>query len=179
MSKVKLLALAVSTIVLAVTGCGIATTNSAVTDQWMSVDQATQTVTLKLDAGFNSVNDYDNWNGYANGNMAITIPVGYTVKMVVTNDGGIPADIGVYTSDNKLAFKGAGDSINDILENPTPGIYPGDTQTYTFIASAVGDYRVSNLINRFPQFGNTQQDIGMWDVLKIVQSGTPNIQTTS
>lgn len=171
--KVSVLA---GTIALLATGCGAMppTSNS----RWMTIDQATQTVTLNVVAGYNSANAYANLDGFANGQLVFTVPQGYTVKLDFTNSSGIPADIGVYDKQGNLAFKGAGDSISSILENPTPGLLPGQSQTYKFVAGQVGSYRIDNLINRFPEFKNTQQDIGMWVELKVVPSGTPTVQTT-
>lgn len=178
MSKKKFFALSVPVVAWLLAGCGI--TTQSTNSQWLSVDAQSKTVTLVMDAGYNTVNDYDNFDGYANGQMVVTVPQGYKVKMQFSNDGGIPADIGVYTAAGQLAFPGAGDSVNDILENPTPGLVPGDAHTYTFVASTAGSYKIDNLINRFPQFSQQpQQDIGMWAALRVVPGATPMVQTTS
>ena len=175
-SKSGLLAVAVSTVALLASGCGTSFTST--TSKWMSVDQASQTVTLNVIAGYNRANAYANLDGFFEGQMTFVVPTGYTVKLNFVNKSGIPADIGVYGAGNSLAFKGAGDSISDIVENATPGVIPGQSETLTFTADKTGTYRIDNLINRFPEYSQTQQDIGMWLQLKVVQNGTPMVQTT-
>lgn len=179
-SRSSLLAVTVAAAGLMAAGCGVfPTTVTSTNSNWMTVDQANQTVTLNVVAGFNRINDYDNIDGFANGQLQFNVPAGYKVKLVFTNASGIPADIGVYNKSNELAFPGAGDSISDILENPQPGIIPGTSETFTFTASTPGTYKIANLINRFPEFKNTQQNIGMWAKLNVMSNGTPSIQTTS
>ncbi|MEB3102028.1 sulfocyanin-like copper-binding protein [Ferviditalea candida] len=173
MKQSKLLAFLIACVFFVVSGCASQANSS--NSSWLKADASTKTVMIQLIAGYNDANDYDNFNGYANGQMVITIPEGYHVNMQFSNQGGIPAGVGVYDSQNRLAFQGAGDSIQDILGNPTPGVMPGDTQTYKFVADKPGTYRIANLINRFPQFRSTQQDIGMWVALKVVQNGEPGI----
>jgi len=158
-------------------GCG--STNGAVNPSWMKVDSANMKVTLNLEAGYNQTNGSENFNGYANGQMVVTIPVGYHVTVNYGNGAGIPMDIGVYDSNNQLAFKGAGDSISDITLNPTSGVYPGQSETLNFTVDQTGTYKIENLLTRFPEDTQTQQDTGMWDVLQVVQSGTPSIQVHS
>lgn len=179
-SKSSLLAIAVGAVGLLTAGCGVFPTSFTSTNsKWMSVDQNTQTVTLNVIAGYNRANAYDNLNGFANGQMVFNVPQGYTVKLNFINASGIPADIGVYNTNGNLAFKGAGDSDADILENPQPGVIPGASETLTFTASTTGTYRIENLINRFPEFQQTQQSIGMWAQLNVVPNGTPSVQTTT
>ena len=172
MSKARAVSFAGLTVLATVLAAGCGTTD--LTSQFMSVDAANQTVTLKLIAGYNSANDYQNFDGYANGKLVFTVPAGYKVKLDFENSGGMPADIGVYNANLQLAFKGAGDSIRDIVENPTPGIEPGDSQTLTFTAAKTGTYRIDNLIYRFPEFSQTQQDTGMWVQLDVVANATPS-----
>lgn len=179
-SKSSLLAVTVAAAGLMAAGCGVfPTTYASTNSKWMTVDQANQTVTLNVIAGYNRTNAYDNLDGFANGQLQFNVPVGYKVKLVFTNASGIPADIGVYNQSGGLAFPGAGDSVSDILENPQPGIIPGTSETLTFIASTPGTYKMANLINRFPEFKNTQQNIGMWAKLNVTNNQTPSIQTTT
>ncbi|QQE77498.1 sulfocyanin-like copper-binding protein [Alicyclobacillus sp. SO9] len=161
---------------LLLTGCGNATTNAH--PKWMKVDTATKTVNLTIKGGSTRNNERQNFNGYANGQMQINIPVGYTVHVKFINDGGIPEDIGIYTpKSHQLAFKNAGDSIKAIVANPGAGAYPGHSLKFTFTADKVGTYRMMNLLNRFPQFpNNTQHGTGDWDVFKVTPGGSPSVQ---
>lgn len=155
-------------------GCG--TKQADLTSKFMKVDTASQTVTLNLIAAYTTANNYENFNGYANGGMVITIPTGYTVKVNYYDNGGIPVDVGVYTGDDRLAFQGAGDSIDTMFENPVAGIEPGQAESVKFVASTAGTYQIANFIDRFEQLGvNANQDLGMWDTLKVVNGATPSI----
>lgn len=160
-----------------VTGCGTQQTN--LTSKFMTVDSSTNTVTLNLIAAYTDANNYENFDGYANGAMTVTIPTGDTVKIKYYNNFGIPVDLGVYTPGKHLAFKGAGDSISEMFSNPASGIEPGQAMTVSFVASKAGTYQIANYVDRFEQLGNNaNQDLGMWDVLKVVNGATPSITAT-
>lgn len=157
-------------------GCGVQAQD--LTSKYMTVDQTNQTVTIKVIAGETSQDGYRNFNGFSNGGMTITVPVGYKVTFDYENASGIPADIGVYTKDRQLAFQGAGDSINDIFLNAVAGVLPGQSEKVTFTASQVGNYQIANYLDRFPQVGDTLDDyqsVDMWDNFDVVASGSPSV----
>ncbi|QSO51868.1 hypothetical protein JZ785_24380 [Alicyclobacillus curvatus] len=168
------LAAASTMLVTLVSGCG---QTQDLTKQFMTVDNSTKTVTIKVIGGYNAINDRMNFNGYANGQMKITVPVGYTVNLDFQNSGGIPADVGIYDSHQQLAFKKAGESVLNIDENAELGVHPGDSQKYSFVADRTGTFELENLINFFPEFaqGKQNRNVGMWDVFQVVQNGTPQI----
>lgn len=168
------LAAASTMLVAVVSGCG---QTPDLTKQFMTVDNSTKTVTIKVIGGYNAVNDRLNFNGYANGQMTIQVPVGYTVNLDFQNAGGIPADVGIYDAGNNLAFSKAGVSVQDIDENAELAVTPGQSQNYTFVADHTGTFKMKNLINFFPQFavGKQNRSVGMWDVFEVVQSGSPQI----
>ncbi|UOF89834.1 hypothetical protein LSG31_18460 [Fodinisporobacter ferrooxydans] len=143
---------------------------------WFQVDQASQTVTMKVIGGYNSSNSYMNFNGASHGQIEIDIPVGYHVKIDFENKSGIPQDIGIYDGNRKLAFKGAGDSISAIQGNAGAGVMPGDSQTYKFDAAQAGTYRLASMLYYFPNDRQRHQDLGMWAVFKVVDGGQPSVQ---
>lgn len=155
-------------------GCGSQQTN--LTSKFMTVDPTTQTVKINLVAGYNEANDNQNFDGYANGQMTISVPEGYNVELDVSDNGGIPADVGVYTSSKKLAFPGAGDSIGTLFSNAVAGLSPGQSETLKFVPDATGTYQLANYDNRFMQLGdNAYQNMGMWAVFKVTNGGSPSI----
>lgn len=176
LSRWMLLTPVVAGTVAVATGCG---STPSLGSGFMSVNSATKTVTFKVVAGYTTTNDYLNYDGYANGNMTITVPVGYHVKLDYYNNGGTPADLGVYNNQDQLAFSGAGDSIQNINLNPQPGIPPGGSETISFTPTKSGTYKMANYENRFPTIHPRYHDVGMWDVFKVVQSGSPSIGPTS
>ncbi len=142
----------------------------------MVTDAATQTVNLFLSMARHSENLSANFNGYANGQLVITVPVGYTVALHVTNDGGIPYDIGVYDAAQHVAFAGSALSISDLENNPTAGIMPGNSQTLRFVANRVGNFRLENMLYRYPTHAPTHEPLGMWAQFRVVSSGVPSVQ---
>lgn len=173
MIKRRFLIGGVGLIGLLLAGCG--TNSSADPTQWISYDPTTNTVTLDMNAGFNSANNGMNFDGYAHGSMIVTVPTGVKMNVIVANDGGIPADFGVYNLGDQLAFKGAGDSVAAIKGNASAGVLPGSSETLKFVASRAGEYRMANLLNRFLGQHPSQRSNGMWDVLKVVPNATPSI----
>ncbi len=153
------------------TGCG---TTQAVNPPWFSVNNTTQTVNLTVAAGTNSVNGYANFNGYANGQMTVDVPAGYTVKVHFVNDGGIPFDIGIYNSVDKLAFSGAGASVSSMVNNSGAGVFPGQSKNFQFVASQVGNYRMQDLLLRIDA-QSRPENFGMWDWFDVTNGGTPQV----
>lgn len=158
---------------LLVTGCS--SVPAADPSGLLTSDPATMSADLYLNAGYNSANQWNNYDGYAHGRMVVTVPVGYTIHMHLTNDGGIPYAVGVYGAGNQLAFKGAGISVEAMDFNPSLGVLPGDSETYTFVASTLGTYRIASNLYRFPAHHPTNESLGMWDTMRVVASGNPNV----
>lgn len=158
------------------TGCG-KVANSAPSSLLVAHPE-NRTADIYLIAGYNRNNLWENVNGYSNGNLSISVPVGYKVALHITNDGGVPYDIGVYTKDQKLAFTGAGSSMTDYRQNPTGGIMPGSSVTYSFVANRVGDYRLADLLYEFPNRQPSHLPLGMWAEFHVTQSGSPQVANT-
>lgn len=159
--------------VLLLTGCGTTTTTVA-SSPWLSIDPATHTAKLTLDAGLTSVNGWANFNGYANGQMEINIPVGYKVDVTMNNDGGIPFEAGVYTANNELAFPGSGFSVAFMVANSSAGVFPGQSEQFSFVASKVGQYEIENLLDRIDA-QKRPENFGMWDVLNVVPGSAGSV----
>jgi sulfocyanin len=141
----------------------------AATPRWLVANAKAHTATLTLIAAYTNALNGFNFNGYGNGKMVITIPVGYKVTVSFSNKSSVPhsAVFTPYgkknaTSDFPLAFKGAASP------NPTTGIAAGTTQRFTFMASKAGTYA---LVCGVP--GHEQA--GMWDVLKVTTRGTASL----
>lgn len=132
------------------------------------------TVNVFLSIGHQSANLDANFNGYANGHLVISIPVGYKVILHVVNDGGIPYGAGVYTDSQGVAFSGSATAIADLENNPNAGIMPGDAQKLIFTVNQIGEYRLESLLYRFPTHHPTHVSLGMWARFKVVSSGIPS-----
>jgi FtsP/CotA-like multicopper oxidase with cupredoxin domain len=117
------------------------------TPDWMTVDEAAQTVTLNITAGQTADNNYWNFNGFYGGTGEIVVPVGYTVTInFANNDPGMAHSIGVDArtsgfpsmfTDPVPAFEGG------ISANPTSltdATMPGESEVITFVAATAGEY---------------------------------------
>ncbi|KYP81116.1 sulfocyanin-like copper-binding protein [Ferroacidibacillus organovorans] len=148
-------------------GCGVVNGNAS---SILSFNSSAKTVTLNLAGGLNTNNDSMNLDGYSQGQMTVTVPVGYKVKVEFVNDGGIPMDLAVYTMNDQLAFPGAGDSVTAIQGNASAGVIPGQSTSFTFTASQPGNYQLANLLDRVT--GHGQFDFGMWAHFNVSSTAT-------
>jgi len=70
---------------------GTAAPAPAVDPSWLQVDTATRTATLQLVAGLTGLNGALNFNGFRDGELTLTVPLGWTVVMHFRNhDGMLP-----------------------------------------------------------------------------------------
>ena len=65
--------------------------SQAIDPSWLSADATTRTATFDLIAGLTGANGALNFNGFKDGGLALTVPVGWTVVMHFRNhDGMLP-----------------------------------------------------------------------------------------
>lgn len=112
---------------------------------WMTVDEAGQTVTLDIAAGSTDANNRWNYNGLYAGNGSITVPEGYSVTINFTNaDPTQPHSLGIdERMDTWPATFDAPEPVfaGAITPDPaTTGTAPNGSATLTFTADAAGDY---------------------------------------
>ncbi len=114
---------------------------------WIQVDVAANTVSMTVVAGQDATNNNWNFNGHANGNVTVAVPVGSTVTIEFSNnDARMGHSIGVSTRpsgpwsatpDATPVFAGA------VSSNPTSmteSTVAGESETLTFTAGTVGEY---------------------------------------
>ncbi len=142
---------------------------------WFEVDEANQTVNVTLTAGATSDANYWNFNGATNGNLAITVPEGFTVNLTLVNDDpnmahsvGVEEEVGGFSAapQPSPAFDGA------VTSNPTSmvdGTMPGEEETITFTADAAGNY---SLVCYIPGHAAT----GMWVRFNVSSDGSMGVQ---
>lgn len=113
---------------------------------WYAVDHDAGTVAITLTAGSTPDNNYWNYNGYTNGELAISVPEGYTVEItLVNNDPNMAHSVGVSTERSNFTMPPTPEPVfaGAITENPQSMIdatMPGETETITFTADAAGSY---------------------------------------
>ncbi len=130
---------------------------------WMKVDEAGRKVSFDIVAGSTSTNSAWNFNGYAEGDMTITVPVGWTVTMTFSNaDGDVPHSL--YVLDDAPPFATELPEQPDIPRaysiNLKNGIGAGKTDTLHFPVDKPGKYTMPCGV-----FGHAKA--GMWDWLVV------------
>ena len=143
---------------------------------WYAVDNDARTVTMEVIGGLTPDNNYWNFNGVINGDMAITVPEGYRVVITFVNrDPNMAHSLGISAETSNFAvppqpnpvFEGA------ITENPgsmIDGTMPGETETVEFVADRAGSY---SMVCYIP--GHTA--VGMWLYFNVSANGEAGIQT--
>jgi sulfocyanin len=157
----------VALLALAAPGLGEIPAHAASTPTWVANNAKTKTATLTVIAGYKGGFDF---NGYMQGKMTITVPVGYHVNVVFSNNAALPHSLVFTTYDKRTAasgitaaFKGAS------TPNPTSGTAKGKTEKFSFVANKVGTYA---MVCAVPGHALA----GMWDVFTVAKSGTPGIK---
>ncbi len=139
------------------------TPTSVTLDQWLSYDPAARTATLKLVAGYKGVNRGLSYDGYSNGQLSVSVPVGWTVVVDFSNAATINHSAVVVTpTGTSPFFPGAGNP------DPTVGLNPGASLPFSFLASAVGSYRIACLVPG-------HEGLGMWASFQVTAGGVPTI----
>jgi hypothetical protein len=114
-------------------------------NEFLSYDAQARAATLLLVAGYNGLNDALNYNGGARGSQGVSVPLGWKVRVTVTNR---DADLQhsaivvrqVLPPPEEMtvpAFTGA------ILPQLEEGMNEGDTTSFDFVADRVGRYMLA------------------------------------
>jgi FtsP/CotA-like multicopper oxidase with cupredoxin domain len=132
--------------------------------QFLHVDAKARTALVTLYAGYNGENNGFNFDGYGRGELTVQVPRGWRVRVTCTNKGAMAHSCAVVRGPMTItpAFRGA------TTPNPTDGIPPGQTATFSFVASRVGVYRFACLVPG-------HEEARMWDVLVVTRGGKPSI----
>lgn len=142
---------------------------------WYGVDHDAKTVRLAVIAGTTPDNNYWNLNGHIKGELAITVPEGYTVTIDFTNQDPVMAhSLGVSAELSNFATPPAAKAVFDgaITEDPLSmidGTMPGETETIQFVADAAGEYSLVCYIA-----GHTT--LGMWLYFNVSATGEAGVQ---
>jgi len=110
--------------------------------EWMVVDPDKKFVSFTLIGGYDGSNGTFNFNGFSEGELTLTVPVGWKVEMKYTTKSAYkPHSAGITEitepipqDDGNLAFAGA--ATNQFVR----GIHANNSDTFTFIAKKPGKY---------------------------------------
>ena len=132
--------------------------------QFLHVEAKRRTALVTLVAGYDGENNGFNFDGYGRGELLLSIPRGWRVRVTCTNRGGLRHSCAVVSGPMATApaFPGA------TIPHPVQGLAPGVTATFSFVASRTGSYRLACLVPG-------HEDARMWDVLEVTRGGGPHV----
>ena len=133
---------------------------------YIHADAAARAVVITLIAGYPAGDYQFNYNGYRDGTLVISIPVGWQVTVQCENHATVPNSCAV--------VRGSKDSAPIQPEwstpDPTRGLDPGRSATFAFSPSTTGSFRIASLVG-----GNEAS--GMWADLEVTPQGVPAIKS--
>ena len=132
--------------------------------RFLQVDRPGRTVLLTL-IGAYPVTDYQfNFDGYSNGQLEVTVPVGWAVTVQCSNRGTVRNSCAV------VRDRSSGPVDPDwSTRDPERGLAPGASASFNFTPAAPGSFRIASLVQG-------HEASGMWIRLTVVGDGTPSIR---
>jgi hypothetical protein len=132
--------------------------------QFLRADKAHHVVSVRLVAGYDSSNRGFNFDGYGRGELAVTVPLGWRVRVTCTNRSGVRHSCAVVKGAmaTRPAFPRAS------VPTPLAGLRRGQTASFSFVAARLGAYRLACLVPG-------HEEARMWDLLDVVRGGAPSI----
>ncbi|HVH63173.1 MAG TPA: sulfocyanin-like copper-binding protein [Candidatus Dormibacteraeota bacterium] len=133
--------------------------------QYLKVDAQARSVIVTLIAGYPATDYQFNYDGYRNGSLVLTVPLGWRVTIQCANHSTVAQSCAV-VADGK-----ATQPVQPDWSTPDPqhGLNPGQSASFTFTPATAADYRIASLV------GGSEAS-GMWLEFKVVSSGTPAIK---
>ena len=120
-------------------------TKAAIDSSWLSADSVAKTATFHLTSGLTQLNGGLNFNGFNDGKLALTVPVGWNVVIHFANkDPNLPHSVEVVDTTKPMpagpvdppAFPRA------MTVKLMTGLASGDSDTMRFVASKAGSYMI-------------------------------------
>jgi len=145
-----------------VTGTGAGTPPDP--KQFLKVDSTTRTAIVTLIAGYPATDYQFNYDGYGNGSLILSVPVGWEVTVQCANHSTVPNSCAVVASGSATEPMQPGWSTPE----PSRGLDPGQSASFTFTPQTAGAYRISSLVRG-------SEASGMWLDLEVVADGSPTL----
>ncbi len=132
--------------------------------QYLRVDPTAQTALVTLIAGYPATDFQFNYDGYGNGSLTLTVPVGWLVTVQCANHSTVPNSCAVVSDGHATQPVQPGWSTPD----PQRGLDPGGSASFAFTSSTPGSFRIASLVTG-------SEASGMWLDLEVVPSGRPTL----
>jgi Sulfocyanin (SoxE) domain len=145
-----------------ITGTGSGTPPNP--NNYLKVDSQTKTAVLTLVAGYPASDYQFNYDGYSDGQLSVQVPVGWQLTVQCANRSTINNSCAV------VADGHATDAVDPAWTTPNPqqGLKPGESASFVFAPTAVGDYRIASLVPG-------SEASGMWLDLHVSSGGRPSV----
>lgn len=117
--------------------------SKAAAPPWMRVDAAHKRVSFTVTAAQGGANGTLNFNGYANGQMTVTVPTGWRVHIDFVNSGAgaLPHSLEVIRDSGKIPPQGITPAIaKAVSRDLIDGVPPQQTDAFDFTAAPAGRY---------------------------------------
>jgi plastocyanin len=144
-----------------VTGTGSGTPPDP--QRFLHTDPGAKSLVLTLIAGYPATDYQFNFDGYADGQMTVTVPVGWRATVQCENRGTVPHSCSITRGDAPTPAQ-PGWTTPD----PTRGLQPHTSASFQFQPERPGRYRITCLVPG-------HEASGMWDNLVVSASGQPSI----
>lgn len=141
---------------------------SPASSRWLTFSASQHTAALTLIAGYQGANSGFNYDGYARGQMVVSVPTGYTVTVTLKNQGSLPHSAAVVSgspTSTTLAFAGA----SAPSQNISTGLAIGQTARFHFTPKSAGTFYIVCLVPGHEQ-------LGMWLKLVVTRGGVPSVK---
>jgi sulfocyanin SoxE-like protein len=131
---------------------------------YLKIDAATKTAIVTLIAGYPATDFQFNYDGYGDGSLILTVPVGWQLTVQCANHSTVPNSCAVVSDQSATQPMQAGWSTPD----PQHGLDPGASASFVFTPSTPGSYRIASLVRG-------SEASGMWLDLEVVKDGAPTL----
>jgi hypothetical protein len=120
--------------------------------KYIQVDDSSRSIVVTLIAGYPATDFQFNYNGYADGALVLTVPIGWQVTIQCENRGTVPNSCAVVAGRTDTA--------------------PGQSASFSFSPLGPGSFRIASLVDG-------HEASGMWADLEVVSSGRPALTAES
>ena len=134
--------------------------------KYIKVDDAAHSAVVTLIAAYPATDFQFNYDGYGSGSLVLTVPVGWQITLQCENRGTVNNSCSVVTDEKATQPLDPAWTTPD----PTSGLPPGQSATFTFTPTQPGEYRIASLVDG-------HEASGMWLDLEVVSTGRPTLES--
>ncbi len=152
------------------TGCG-GGGETVRTSSILTSDASLHIVHLLLVSSSNGADGGFNFDGYGDGAMQVTVPLGWTVEVTCKNAASDLAHSCAIVDRSPFGPKGAPLAFPGAsTPAPNDGVQPGNSMSFSFTASRTGMFRIACLVSG-------HEVDGMWDWFLVKAGRQPKLST--